>query len=152
MRKLAFASDLAAPADRVWAAVSTMEGVNYELLPLLRMTYPPQMANLESTSFRPGELLFRSWLLLFGFLPVDLHALALERLYAGLGFDERSSSWMQHTWVHRRRVRAIEGGCRVSDELEFLPRVSMAAPVLNVFVNLIFHHRHRRLRARFGNL
>ncbi|MGQ0699817.1 MAG: hypothetical protein ACT4PZ_16440 [Panacagrimonas sp.] len=150
MRKLAFASDLATPAETVWAAVSTMNGVNDELMPLMCMTYPPELSNLESAAFAPNKVLFRSWLMLFGCVPVDRHSLRLERLYPGEGFDERSSSWTQRVWIHRRRVLVIDAGCRVSDELEFQPRVSILALVLHGFVRMLFRHRHRRLRAKFG--
>ena len=38
--ELVVTSHLGAPADAVWDAVTTMEGVNFELGPWLRMTAP----------------------------------------------------------------------------------------------------------------
>ena len=150
MYKLQFSSDLAAPAAKVWAQVSTMAGVNAELHPLMRMTAPAafEAGKLEQAPL--NQTLFHSWLLLFCMLPVDRHALTFERFYAGTGFDERSTSWSQRQWVHRRRVLVTAKGCRVTDELEFAPRLGFLGPLLKIFVARIFAHRHRRLRALFG--
>jgi len=150
---LRFESLLATPAPDVWAEVSTMGGVNAELLPLMRMTHPAHVHRLEAADVEPGSVLFQSWLLAFGVLPIDRHALSLERVYPGEGFDERSSSWMQRVWIHRRRVIALDGGgCRVTDEVSFEPRLSLAAPVLRRIVGALFDHRHRRLQRRFGEM
>lgn len=152
MAPLKFESRLATPAADVWAEVSTMAGVNAELGPYMRMTHPAHAQRLEGTHVEPGGLLFQSWLLAFGLLPIDRHALSLEKLYPGEGFDERSTSWMQRTWIHRRRVLPASSGCIVTDELAFEPRVPFAAPMLRVVVCALFLHRHRRLRRRFGTL
>jgi ligand-binding SRPBCC domain-containing protein len=151
MSPLRFESRLAASAPAVWAEVSTMGGVNAELLPLMRMTYPVHAQRLEAADVKPGTVLFQSWLLAFGVLPVDRHALSLERLYPGEGFDERSSSWMQRIWIHRRRITTVDAGsCHVTDEVSFEPRLPFAAPLLRGIVGALFAHRHRRLRRRFG--
>jgi ligand-binding SRPBCC domain-containing protein len=149
---LFFESRLAAPADTVWAAVSTMDGVNDELMPLMRMSHPADLARFDDdVDVRPGLVVFHSWLLLFGVLPIDRHALAFDRLIPGRGFDERSHSWLQREWIHRRRVEPIgPDACRVRDELAFEPRVPSAAPLVKPVVRRLFTHRHRRLRARFG--
>ncbi|TDU31539.1 hypothetical protein DFR24_0909 [Panacagrimonas perspica] len=153
MSPLRFESRLTAAAPTVWAEVSTMGGVNAELLPLMRMTHPAHAHRLESADAKPGAVLFRSWLLAFGVLPIDRHALSLERLYPGEGFDERSSSWMQRVWIHRRRITALDGStCLVTDEVAFEPRVPLAAALLRRIVGGLFHHRHRRLRRRFGEV
>lgn len=150
--RLSFASDLAAAPDRVWQRLSTMRGVNHELMPLLRMTHPAQATDLASPLLKPGETAFASWLLLFGVLPIDRHFLMIERLYTGAGFDERSWSWLQREWVHRRRVLAIAGGTRVIDELEFTPRIGLFAPLLRPVIRAVFRHRHRRLAETFGGI
>ncbi|ROH93307.1 hypothetical protein ED208_01935 [Stagnimonas aquatica] len=149
---LSFESRLAAAPETVWASASTMAGVNAELGPWVRMSYPAERAALDAQAVPLGELLFQSWLCVFGLIPFDRHALVLEQLYPGIGFDERSSSWMQKVWVHRRRIEAIPGGCRVSDELEIAPRLRLQAPLVRWLVAALFRHRHRRLRARYGAL
>jgi hypothetical protein len=100
---LEFRSRVAAPPDVVWRVVATMDGVNAELAPWLRMTHPPDRADLRAQMVPPGEVVFHSWLLLLGVLPVDRHALSFESLHER-GFDERSTSWSNRIWIHRRRV------------------------------------------------
>mgnify|MGYP001602215182 CR=1 FL=1 len=150
MYKLQFSSDLAAPAAKVWARVSTMDGVNAELHPLMHMTAPAAFMAAKLEDAPLNQTLFRSWLLLFCVLPVDRHALMFERFHAGTGFDERSTSWSQKLWMHRRRVLGTADGCRVTDELEFVPRLGLLGPLLKILVARIFMHRHHRLRALFG--
>ena len=152
MIHLRFESRLAETPERIWAVASTMAGVNAELGPWVRMSYPAERAALDGQDVPMQEVLFQSWLCAFGVLPFDRHALRLERLYPGVGFDERSTSWMQKLWVHRRRIEAVEGGACVSDELEIEPRLLFAAPLVRMIVGALFRHRHRRLRARFGAL
>lgn len=150
MRTLRFESRLAAPAREVWAAASTMDGVNRELMPLLRMTHPADAPPLDDPRVRPGVVLFSSWLLLGGVIPIDRHTLTLERVLPGEGFDERSHSWLQRVWLHQRRVRPQGDGCEVVDALAFEPRVPGTAALVAPIVQSLFEHRHRRLRARFG--
>lgn len=152
MIRLRFESRLAAAPETVWAQASTMAGVNAELGPWVRMSYPADRAALDGQDVPLGQVLFQSWLSLLGLIPFDRHALALERLYPGIGFDERSTSWLQKLWVHRRRIEAVEGGSRVIDELEVRPRLPFMAPVVSLIVSALFRHRHRRLRARYGML
>ena len=152
MVRLSFSSDLATPQPQVWQRVSSMDGVNAELMPLVRMTHPPEATDLTSPLLKLGQTAFASWLLLFGFLPIDRHYLMLERLHANEGFDECSWSWMQRIWIHRRRVIAIPGGTRVTDELEFEPRVKFAEVLLAPVIRFIFQHRHKRLAESFGRI
>ena len=132
-------SELAADADRVWAHATSMAGVNAELQQWLRMTTPR------------GEFAFHSWLLLGGVLPFDRHALGFEAMEpAQRWFHERSSSWVQREWVHRRSIEALGSGCRLTDRVTCVPRVAMAEAVVGRIVAAVFEHRHRRLRAMFG--
>ena len=151
MIELRFESRLAAPAAEVWAQASTMAGVNAELMPLLRMTVPAHAAafGLEQAQDRLGQVLFQSWLLLFGFLPFDRHALRLVQVYPGCGFDEDSTSWLQKIWRHRRRIEPDGDGCRVIDVLEVQPRFAPAF-LVRPLLRQVFAHRHRQLLRRFG--
>lgn len=151
MIHLRFESRLAAEPAQVWARAATMAGVNAELMPLLRMSTPASFAGRSLEEALPGELLFHSWLLLFGCIPFDRHALRLAAIYPGAGFDEDSSSWLQSVWRHRRRVEAIPGGACVVDELDIQPRAAPAF-VVRVIVGALFAHRHRRLRRQYGAL
>ncbi len=150
---LHFRSELAATAEEVWAQVSTMAGVNHELHPWVHMTVPDSFANLSLQESTPEQLkgvLFHSVLLALRCIPFDVHALHLDQVQAGQGFDEHSTSWMQKTWIHRRRVIPAANGCVVTDELVVEPRVFFMVPVARAVVGFLFRHRHRRLVQTFG--
>jgi ligand-binding SRPBCC domain-containing protein len=145
-------SIVAAPAARVWAQISTMAGVNAELGPLFRMTYPRGVERLTPADVVPGERLFRSWVLLFGILPVDYDDLTLLEVRPGVGFHESSSMLSQRRWEHERVLEDVAGGCRVTDRITFEPRVRWLAPMYRVILPAMFRHRHRRLRAAFADV
>lgn len=149
-------SVLAAPASQVWARVATMDGVNDELAPLVRMTHPATLSTLTDAGDELlGRVVFHSWLLAGGVVPMDRHALRLlaveQRGELGGGFVEDSTSWLQARWRHERDVEAIDAHtCVVTDRLVVVPRLRVARPVVSAVVPRIFEHRHRVLRARFG--
>jgi hypothetical protein len=99
------ASRLTAPAQAVWERVSTFDGVNDELMPLMRMTSPRRMRSLQPEDVVLGQRLFRSWVLLFGFVPFGYDDLTLIALEPGRGFHERSSMLSMRTWEHERLRR-----------------------------------------------
>lgn len=149
--ELTFTTTVAAPRDEVWARVTTMDGVNDELAPFVRMTHPAHLRSLADVVVEPGVVLHRCWLLAGGVLPFDRHALALERVVDGEGFDEESTSWLQRRWHHERRLTdAPDGGTVVSDRLVVEPRLPLAAPLTRRLVAFLFRHRHHRLLATFG--
>lgn len=146
----AISSRLRAPADRVWARASTFAGVNRELRPLFRMTYPPTHARITPGAFPPGRPGFRSWVLLFGLVPVDFDDVTLAELEPGRGFLEVSRLGSMHEWSHRRTVSPVAGGCVVRDEVSFVPRLRWVGPVLLGAFRLTFELRHCNLRRAFG--
>jgi ligand-binding SRPBCC domain-containing protein len=142
---------LAAPPDAVWARISTFEGVNDELRPLMRMTAPAHVRSLDPSEVVLGERIFRSWILLFGVIPIDYDDLALLALEPGRGFHERSRMLSMRVWEHERWLEPDgDFGCRIRDRLTFEPRLPGAGPLLERFIRMTFRHRHRRLRRRFG--
>lgn len=153
---LTFSTALAAPAAHVWAAVTSVAGINGELLPLVRMTFPPRFEELARDDVPPGQVVGRCWLLAGGVLPFDRHALAFESFRdepgpLGYGFVEESSSWVQRRWRHERAVvpRGPER-CEVTDRLTVEPRLAATAPLVERLVRRVFAHRHRRLVDRWG--
>ena len=140
----------ATPA-RVWARVSTMAGVNYELRPLVSMTCPRRYAGLRlDPDLVPlGERIFRSWILLLGILPIDWDDLTLVRIERGVGFLESSTMLSQRRWVHERTLAAVDGGCRVTDHITFEPRLPGLGRVFLPVFRFFFRHRHRRLARWF---
>ena len=142
---------LSAPAEEVWARISTPEGVNDEFRPFLRMTFPPEVASLDPETVPIGERICRSWVLLFGVLPVDYDDLTLVSVDPPRGFHERSSMLTQRVWEHRRTIEPLgDGACRVTDRLTFEPRLKLPPQLFAPVFRLVFRWRHRRLRRTFG--
>jgi hypothetical protein len=141
------ASLLRASADEVWARAVTMEGVNDELAPWVRMTVPAHARGRTIESVPIGTEAFVSTLLAGGVLPFDRHRLVLVEL-APCRFLERSSSWLHRLWEHERTVEPRQDGCRVVDRVRVEPRLPVGVLERHV-VARIFAHRHRRLRERF---
>jgi len=141
---------LQASVEQVWAHASTFAGVNRELWPLVRMTCPAGLAQFTPDKFPVGRTAFRSWILLFGVLPMEYDDITLVELEPGRGFYEVSRLFMVREWRHRRSVRSIEQGCILSDELAFMPRVRGTGWLLAWVYRRVFAWRHRRLRRLFG--
>jgi hypothetical protein len=114
------------------------------------MTFPARLGDL-SASWRPGKRLFRSWLLLGGFLPIEYDDLALMEVEPGRRFLERSSLLSQRVWEHERVIEPAPAGCRLTDRVRFSPRVSWLAPVYALVFRAVFQLRHRNLRRAFGS-
>ena len=128
-----------------------MAGVNAELMPLVRMTCPIPDARIDTAVIPLRQRVFRSWILLFGVLPVDYDDLVFESIDPGHGFRETSTMLTQRLWVHERRLKASNGGCRITDHIEFEPRISFLGPVYMRVFRWFFGHRHRRLGRAFGS-
>jgi ligand-binding SRPBCC domain-containing protein len=143
-------SRLDAPAERVWEHIATIAGVNDELAPLFRMTHPPGVDRLDAELGELGEPVFRSWVLLFGLLPVEYDDITIVRLDPGRGFLERSRMATQRVWEHERRIEPHGGACVLVDRVCHEPRLPFAERLQTALFRRVFHHRHRRLRRRFG--
>lgn len=152
MLSFTISSTLAAPRAAVWARVATMAGVNDELAPLARMTHPRDAAAQSLEHVPLGRPAFRSWVLLFGVLPVEYDDLTLVEVEPGRGFREESPLLTQRLWIHERWIEDVAGGCRLTDRLSFEPRLAWLGPLQRIVFRFFFAHRHRRLRKRFGPL
>jgi ligand-binding SRPBCC domain-containing protein len=139
----------ASPA-RVWERITTMEGINAELMPIARMTHPRGLTRLPFP-VPIGERLFRSWILLFGVLPIDYDDVTLLRLTPGVGFAESSPMLTQRRWDHERTLEDANGACRVTDRIAFAPRLALLGPVYRAIFRQVFLHRHRRLCSAFAH-
>jgi hypothetical protein len=128
----------------VWERVITPEGINDELAPWVRMTIP------GDPELRQGPL-GRSWILLFGVLPVDYDDIVLEWFATDRGFRERSRMASASAWWHDRSLLALPGGgTRVVDHIRFTPRLAALGGLQAFVFQAMFRWRHRRLRRHFG--
>jgi hypothetical protein len=146
---------LARPADEVWERVTTPAGINAELRPWMRMTVPRRWKGTSLADVAPGDTLGRSWVLLFGLLPIDYDDLGIADVRDGY-FLERSTMASAQRWQHERWVeedrRGQERACIVRDRLEFVPRRWITAipggrRAHQGIIIAVFRHRHRRLAA-----
>jgi hypothetical protein len=143
-------SQLAASPDAVWSRVITPEGIRDEMRPFLRMTIPRGFESLDPESVTLGEPIGRSWILLFGVLPIDFDEICLVELEVGRRFLERSRMLSQRAWEHERTIEPTPGGCTVTDRIAWEPRGPLRARWLAPLFGWFFRHRHRRLRRHFG--
>lgn len=156
MQRLERSSVLAVDAAEMWTHATTPEGINDELSPILRMTMPARVRGLTIDDFPVGTPAGRSWILLFGILPVDYDDLCLVELEPGRRFLERSSMATLSVWEHERVIEpAGPGRCTVTDRLGFemrtlLVRLPGSERLAGAIVGSLFAHRHRRLIKRFG--
>ena len=150
-RTFSISSVLEAPRADVWAHASSPAGINDEMFPLARMTFPKAVTALTPETVPVGTRIGRSWVLLFGVLPVDYDDVTLVRLDEGRGFLERSTMLTQRVWQHERCLEDEPGGgCRITDVIEFEPRLPGIGALQRPIFRLFFANRHRRLRRRFG--
>jgi ligand-binding SRPBCC domain-containing protein len=145
---LTFRSELRAPQDRVWAWITSVEGISRELWPLLRMTAPRNVRNIQDIPIEPGRPLFRSWVLLFGLLPIDRSDLTLLRLEQGRKFVEQSPMLSMRLWRHERTLEPSGERTTLTDKLTFEPR--LATTLTRWFIATVFAHRHAVLRRQFS--
>jgi hypothetical protein len=132
----------------VWAAMSTVGGINRELSPFARMTDPTHGAHFDAEPWRTGTPV--TWQLLLGFIPIDRHRVELVALPDGRGFRESSSSWWHRVWWHERTLEDDPRGCVVRDSIAIEPKHAVADPFMGWAVRWTFRQRHRHLRRRFG--
>lgn len=135
--------------EAFWAGMS-LEEVNDELAPLVRMTAPAAFRNLPLTDWPTGQPLFTSTILLLGVLPADRHAFRLDAVDPGRGFLERSSTTMLRLWQHERTTTPTANGCIVEDAVTFRSRIPGLDRLLLPVYRAVFRHRHDRLTARHG--
>lgn len=144
------ASHLEADPAAIWERVTTPEGINDEMRPIMRMTAPPGVDRLDPESVELGKRIGRSWVLLFGLVPFDYDDLTLVNLDPGRRFLERSTMLSQRVWEHERMLEPTGAGCLISDRVRWEPRLGLPGRPLRPLIGLIFRHRHRRLQGHFG--
>ena len=149
---LRFESKLRAPAGRVWEWITSVEGISAEMWPFLRMTTPKGIRSLRDLQIRPGAPMFRSYVFLFGILPIDYSDMTLAELSAGQGFIEQSPMGSMKLWRHQRRIvpcPADPSAVLLVDQLTISPR--MARRFVGWFIRRVFTHRHEVIKRNLGS-
>jgi len=147
--KLAISSQLEIGREEI-CGLLTMQNVNRELSPLVRMTVPPQWSDRPIYEWPVGRVLFSSWILLFGVLPIDRHTFFLQSTDRQQGFEEESRSLINNRWHHCRTIECNSASCRVTDVVEFQCRLPVLAHLLLPLYRLVFQHRHQVLKSHYN--
>jgi ligand-binding SRPBCC domain-containing protein len=144
------------PADpsEVWRRVTTPDGINHELMPVMRMTVPRKLRGKAIDQMPLREKIGRSWLLLFGLIPFDYDDLMLAERDDGLRFLEQSTMMSMSAWEHERTLVACDRGTQVTDRIRFTMRPPLgwipgAHAVLGAALRWLFGHRHRKMMSWF---
>ena len=144
-------TEVPAAASEVWARATTIEGVNHELGPWMRMTVPRAARGLTLEDLELGRPVGRSWVLALGVSPFDYDDLTLVERGPGMRFLERSPMGSMRHWQHERLVEPRgDARCAVTDRLTFEARVPGSGRLAERIVRRLFAHRHRRLQRWFG--
>ena len=144
-------SELNATPSLLWDAAVTPANINREFRPVLRMTFPKGTRRITEPLVI-NQTKFRSWLLLFGVLPIEYDDLAFSRVIEGQMFHERSSMFFARTWEHIRRITPEECGSRLTDTIRFEPKVRILGTVQLKLFKLVFKIRHMNLLKTYGEL
>lgn len=144
-------TELPAPAGEVWARVTSIEGVNHELRPWMRMTVPRGAKGLSLEDVELNRPVGRSWVLALGVVPFDYDDVTLVERGPGMRFLERSPMGSMRLWQHERSVEPRgDAACAITDRLTFEPKVRAASRLARRIVERTFRHRHRRLARWFA--
>ncbi|MDC0661213.1 hypothetical protein [Marinobacter sp. SS21] len=142
-------SKLRVEASSLSRDLFTMEAVNRELAPLLRMSAPDEWRQRPISSWPTGVRLFKSVISLFGLIPSDVHQFLFEEV-GDLGFRESSTSLMNKTWRHQRQIIPAGNAAIVRDTVEFSNRFRPMGVALKPVYERVFKRRHRYLRSTYG--
>ena len=150
MIKLSFKSEIKVEKEDLVKHSFSMEGVNFELFPWIRLTYPKGSYLFKKNIKPPGQFLFRSLTLFLGIVPIDLHSFYFYSLDFDGHFVEMSNSLVFKQWNHTRIISSIDGGSLLEDYLEFSPRLVLFRKLVKFLINRVFLHRHNKIKKKFG--
>jgi hypothetical protein len=97
----------------------------------------------------------RSWVLVFGFLPLERDDIFVAELESNHRFRERSTMLSMNLWGHERLVEREGEDTRVTDRITFelrwpLRHLPFAYVATGAIIAALFRHRHRRLQTYFA--
>jgi ligand-binding SRPBCC domain-containing protein len=146
-----FESKLHSPTERVWEWITSIKGISDEMWPIFRMTFPKDVLSLNDVNIKLGVRMFRSYVFLFGVMPIDYSDMTLVELNIGVGFIEQSPMGSMKLWRHERRILPCPSdpdAVLLVDQLTFQPR--MAKRLVGWFIRRFFIHRHEVLKTNLG--
>ena len=95
---LTIESPINSTKEILWQHITQMKNVNAELFQFAKMTYPKELSEIGSNEVPLRQVLFKCAILLFGFMPFDLHYLGLDKLDYSTAFYKNSYSLHHHYW------------------------------------------------------
>ncbi|EFV15029.1 hypothetical protein [Segniliparus rugosus] len=142
-----------APTDKVWALVTTQEGINHEMGPYLKMTMPKAFRGKSIADVAPGTHIGKSFLLLFGAVPFGFDDITVAQIEPGRMFREESAMTGMRTWVHHRTLEPDGAKTIVTDAVTLAPHLPIPGlhKLLAKILSAFFAHRHRRLQGYFAD-
>lgn len=148
-------SEIDCPIDRVWDCVTTQEGINAETGPYLKMTMPRQFKGQSIADVAPGTHIGKSFLLLFGILPIGVDDITITRIEPGRLFREESAMTGMRIWVHHRTLKPVGNKTIVTDEISLAPQAPLGlipgwGRLITWVLSAFFAHRHRNLNRRLS--
>ena len=151
MNDFSFIIESLVNADKptVWNHITQMKNVNAELMPFAKMTFPKDRSEIGNNEVPLHQTLFKSYVLLFGFIPADIHYLKLDKVDIGNAFYENSTTLTHKYWKHTRTLTAHNGKTLVRDEIHFSPRLSFLGNAFLPVLKAIFKNRHENLQKFF---
>lgn len=149
MPKFEMETYLSVNPDQLATDLLNMSGVNYELSPFLKMSTPQQWSAKSIADWPVNDHIFSSSILLFGFIPIDLHRFKFTSV-DGMGFTESSNTLLNSLWSHERTISITDSGAKVTDVVCYKSRLGFIGYLFKPLYQSIFAHRHKRLKQKYA--
>ena len=151
MPKFEIETPLAVSPEQLSADLLNMAGVNNELYPLLKMTAPRQWIEKPIFQWPVNSTLFSSAILLFGFIPMDVHRFKFTSVNT-MGFKESSSTLINSLWLHERSIlsNGDGDGATIKDVVYYKSKLAVLGRLFKPVYKWIFIHRHKRLKLKYS--
>lgn len=149
-REIVVASLVHMPAALVWRAISSLEGLEDELSPWVRVRLPPRDRERMQAG-QPDGVSVNAWVLLGGLWPVDRFWSRVAVVDRARGLSIDSTSVLFRKWRLERRVEELAPArTTLHDRLCYAPRLPVPRGWVDPWVLRTLVHRHRRLQKKLG--
>jgi hypothetical protein len=151
MPKFEIETPLAVSPEQLSTDLLSMAGVNDELSPLLKMTAPQQWIEKPIFQWPVNIPLFSSTILLFGFIPIDVHRFKFTSVNT-MGFKESSSTLFNSLWQHERSILSDGDGdgATIKDVVYYRSKLAVLGGLFKPVYRWIFIHRHKRIKFKYS--